>query len=93
MRPARCLLSELDAAGHADALEIPLLLSSDVVAADIELNQRPHILDGVANSNNTHLNVPISIQMFPKVELYGQQAGLKDLSLSAVYAMFEEPAK
>jgi hypothetical protein len=29
------LLSELDAAGHTDALEIPLLLSSEVVAADI----------------------------------------------------------
>jgi hypothetical protein len=35
------LLSELDAAGHTDALEIPLLLSSDVVAADVELDQRP----------------------------------------------------
>jgi hypothetical protein len=29
------LLSELDAAGHTDALEIPLLLSSEFVAADI----------------------------------------------------------
>ena len=37
------LLSELDAAGHADALEMPLLPSSDVIAADIELDQRPII--------------------------------------------------
>jgi hypothetical protein len=45
------LLSELDTAGHTDALEIPLLLSSDVVAADVELDQRPHISDGISNSN------------------------------------------
>jgi hypothetical protein len=32
-----CLLNEIDAPGHADALEIILLLSSDVIAADIEL--------------------------------------------------------
>jgi hypothetical protein len=37
----RRLLSEFDAAGHADALEIILLLSSDVIAADVELDQRP----------------------------------------------------
>jgi hypothetical protein len=41
------LLSELDAAGHTDALEIPLLLSSDVIAADDELDQRP-IAGGVS---------------------------------------------
>jgi hypothetical protein len=35
------LLSELDAAGHTDALEILLLLSSDVVPADVEFDQRP----------------------------------------------------
>jgi hypothetical protein len=41
MHLVRCLLSELDAAGHTDALEIPLLLTSDVIAADIELDQCP----------------------------------------------------
>jgi hypothetical protein len=41
MRLARCLHSELDAAGHADVLDIPLLLSSNVIAADVELDQRP----------------------------------------------------
>jgi len=41
MRLVRCLLGELDAAGHADALETLLLLSSDEVAADVELDQRP----------------------------------------------------
>jgi hypothetical protein len=42
MRLARfVLLSELDAAGNADALEIPLLLSSDAVVGDVELDQRP----------------------------------------------------
>ena len=35
------LFSELDAAGHTDALEIPLLLSSDVAVADVERDQRP----------------------------------------------------
>jgi hypothetical protein len=39
---ARVVLpSELDAAGYTNALEIPLLLSSDVVTADVELDQRP----------------------------------------------------
>jgi hypothetical protein len=37
----RSLHSELDAAGHADVLEVLLLLSLDVIAADIELDQRP----------------------------------------------------
>jgi hypothetical protein len=38
--PCVCLVlfDELDAAGHTDALEIPLLLSSDGVAANIELD-------------------------------------------------------
>jgi hypothetical protein len=36
----------LDAAGHTYALEIPLLLSSDVIVADVELGQRP---DGERN--------------------------------------------
>jgi hypothetical protein len=35
------LISERDAAGHTDALEIPLLLSSDVIVANVELDQRP----------------------------------------------------
>jgi hypothetical protein len=45
--PCTCLvlLSEFDTAGHTDALEIPLLLSSDVVTADVELDQRPAIPD------------------------------------------------
>jgi hypothetical protein len=38
------LLNELDAAGHTDALEILLVLSSDLVAADVELDQRPVVL-------------------------------------------------
>jgi hypothetical protein len=46
------LLSELDSAGHTDALEILLLLSSDAIAADVELHQPPHILDGIGNSDN-----------------------------------------
>jgi hypothetical protein len=46
------LLSELDAAGHTDALETPLLLSSDSVIADVELDQGPHIEDGVGKSGN-----------------------------------------
>ena len=47
------LLSELDAAGHTDALEMPLLPSSDVIVADVELDQRPHIGDGVGTGGNT----------------------------------------
>ena len=38
------LLSEFDTAGHTDALEIPLLPSSDVIVADVELDQRPVII-------------------------------------------------
>ena len=53
MRLVRCLLSELDAAGHTYALETPLLLSSDVIAADVELGQRLHIGDGVGKGDNT----------------------------------------
>jgi hypothetical protein len=45
IRLVRCLLSKLDAAGNADALEIPLLLSSNTVAADIKLGQRPIVGD------------------------------------------------
>jgi hypothetical protein len=37
IRLVRCLLSELDAAGHTYALETPLLLSSDGIIADVEL--------------------------------------------------------
>jgi hypothetical protein len=47
------LLSEFDTAGRTYALEIPLLLSSDVVTADVELDQRPHIFDGISNSDST----------------------------------------
>jgi hypothetical protein len=46
------LLSELDAAGHTDALEILLLHSSDAVVADVKLDQRPHIGDGVSKGGN-----------------------------------------
>jgi hypothetical protein len=53
MRLMPCLHSELDTAGQADALEIPPLLSSDVIPADIELDQRPHIGDGISNDNGT----------------------------------------
>jgi hypothetical protein len=38
---ALLLHSEIDAAGHRHALEAPLLLSSDVIIADVELDQRP----------------------------------------------------
>ena len=41
---ASVLLSELDAAGHTYALETPLLLSSDVIVADVELDQRPVVV-------------------------------------------------
>jgi hypothetical protein len=48
------LLSELDAAGHTDALETPLLLSSDSIVADVELDQGLHILWIAAkNSSST----------------------------------------
>jgi hypothetical protein len=40
------LLSELDAAGHT-ALETLLLLTSDLVAADVELDQRPGAISSV----------------------------------------------
>jgi hypothetical protein len=50
---AGVLLSELDAAGHTDALEMPLLLSSDVIVADIELDQRRHIGNGIGKGGNT----------------------------------------
>jgi hypothetical protein len=45
MRLVRCLLSELDAAGHTYVLETSLLLqkSSDVITADVELGQHPGI--------------------------------------------------
>ena len=39
----RCLLSELNAAGRTYALETSLLLSVDVITADVELSQRPII--------------------------------------------------
>jgi hypothetical protein len=48
-----CLRRELDFAGHADALEIPLLLSSDAIVADVELGQGPHIGDGVGKRDYT----------------------------------------
>jgi hypothetical protein len=42
-------------AGHAaDAPEFPLLFGWDVIAADVELGQCPHFLDGIGNSNSTH---------------------------------------
>jgi hypothetical protein len=47
------LLSEFDTAGPTDALEISLLLSSDVVAADGELGQRPIAADGISEGGNT----------------------------------------
>jgi hypothetical protein len=50
---AGVLLSELDAAGHTDALEMLLLLSSDAIVADVELDQRPHIFDGISDSSRT----------------------------------------
>jgi hypothetical protein len=40
----RCLHSEIDAAGHANALETSRLLRSDVIVADVELDQRPWLL-------------------------------------------------
>ena len=53
MRLVRCLLSELDTAGHTYALETPLLLSSDVIPADVELGQRGIVLAGYPSSNNS----------------------------------------
>jgi hypothetical protein len=66
--PARCrLLSELDAAGHADALQIPLLLSSNAIAADIKLDQRPHIGDDISKGDNTrHITVGGTV-LYPQV--------------------------
>jgi hypothetical protein len=58
MRLVRCLLGELDAAGHTYALESPLLLTSDVIAADVELDQRLHIGDSIGNSKNSFLLRP-----------------------------------
>jgi hypothetical protein len=37
----RCLLSELDTTGHTDALQMLLLLNSDVIITHIELGQCP----------------------------------------------------
>jgi hypothetical protein len=51
----RCLHSEIDAAGHANVLETPLLLSSDLIAADVELDQRPRALTYLDISSNTAL--------------------------------------
>jgi hypothetical protein len=45
--------SEVDAAGQANALETPLLLSSDGIVADVELDQRPVIPDGISKGGNT----------------------------------------
>jgi hypothetical protein len=59
------LLSEFDTAGHTDTLEILLLLSSDVVAADIELGQRPHILWTAVN-NSSSTGVQMGMKMVPK---------------------------
>jgi hypothetical protein len=55
MRLVRCLLSELDAdaAGQADALELPLLRSFDAISADVQLDQRLHIGNGIGNGDNT----------------------------------------
>jgi hypothetical protein len=50
---ALLLHSEMDAAGHANALETSLLLSSDVIVADVELDQRPVVADGIGNSSRT----------------------------------------
>ena len=44
----RCLRIEIDAAGQANALETPLLLSSDAITADVELGQRPIVGGGVS---------------------------------------------
>jgi hypothetical protein len=41
------LLSELDAASHTDVLEIPLLFSSDLIVADVELDQGPVVGRGI----------------------------------------------
>jgi hypothetical protein len=49
---ALLLHSEIDAAGHANALETPLLLSSDVIAADVEFDQRPVIRMGHPGRDN-----------------------------------------
>jgi hypothetical protein len=57
------LLSELDV--HTDALEIPLLLSSDVVIADVELDQRPHIL-WIAVNNSSSTSGQMGMKMVPK---------------------------
>jgi hypothetical protein len=48
----RCLHSEIDAAGQANALETPVLLSSDGIVADVELDQRPV----VAQANSERLD-------------------------------------
>jgi hypothetical protein len=45
----RCLVYEIDAAGHANALEIPFLLSSDVIEADVELDERPLLTETTAD--------------------------------------------
>jgi hypothetical protein len=46
-------VNKFDAAGHTYALETPLLISVDVITADVELGQRPcpHVLDGRCDSN------------------------------------------
>jgi hypothetical protein len=63
MRLVRCLLSELDAAGRTYALETQLLLSSDVITADVELGQCPLVdrgigilaTTGISTYSSTHI--------------------------------------
>jgi hypothetical protein len=49
----RCLLSELDAAGQADALELLLLRSSDAISADVKLDKRPVVLWIAVNNSSS----------------------------------------
>ena len=43
---------EVDALAGADALEVSALIAGNVVVADVQVCQRPHGGDSVANSDN-----------------------------------------
>jgi hypothetical protein len=59
-------IGELDAAGHTDALEFLLLLTSDVIAAGVQLDQRPIILwIAVNNSSSTSGQMGMKMKMVP----------------------------
>jgi hypothetical protein len=62
-------VGELDAAGHTDALKFPLLLTSNVIAADVELDQRPVIPDADCElpGKSWTITLPVTIAILPAI--------------------------